>query len=60
MALVKDSEDLRWYFGCFYATGLERGTLTVTQKMYAEELAAKFGGGADVAMLVSMKLGDFD
>ncbi|CAN0053408.1 unnamed protein product [Pylaiella littoralis] len=56
--LVKNLGELRWYSGCFYEKDLERGKLTISQKTYAEELAAEYDveWGRNIPMPVSMKL----
>ena len=38
MVLVKNLGELRWYGGCHYTREPEMGTLTISQKTFADEL----------------------
>ena len=40
--LAKKLCKLKWYGGCRYSRDRERGTLTISQQSFAEELANKF------------------
>ena len=40
---VKNLGELKWYGGCRYSRDRERGTLTISQQSFAEELVKKFG-----------------
>ena len=42
MVLVKNLGELRWYGGCHYTREREMGTLTISQKTFADELVKKF------------------
>ena len=39
---VKNLGELKWYGGCRYSSDRERGSLTITQQSFAEELVKKF------------------
>ena len=39
---VKNLGDLKWYGGCRYSRDRKRGTLTISQQSFAEELVKKF------------------
>ena len=39
---VKNIGDLKWYGGCRYSRDRKRGTLTISQQSFAEELMKKF------------------
>ena len=39
---VKNLEELKWYGGCHCSSDRERGTLTIPQQSFAEELVKKF------------------
>lgn len=59
---VKNLGDLRWYSGLYYERDLERGTITVSQQTYAEELAEEYGvkWGKSIPLSAGMKLEEFD
>jgi len=38
MIPIKGLGELKWYEGCFYSMDHERGTLTLSQQSFAEEL----------------------
>ena len=40
---VKNLGQLKWYRGCRYSRDGERGTLTISQQSFTEELVKKFG-----------------
>lgn len=42
MVPVKNQGELRWCPGLFYEKGLERGTLTISQRTFAEKLAQEY------------------
>ena len=42
MVPVKNLGELRWYGGCHYTREREMGTLTISQKTFADELMKKF------------------
>ena len=42
MVPVKTLGELRWYGGCHYTREREMGTLTISQKTFADELVKKF------------------
>ena len=42
MVPVKNLGELRWYGGCHYTREREMGTLTISQKTFADELVKKF------------------
>ena len=35
--------ELRWYSGCFYERDWEKGVLTISQQIFAEQLASEYG-----------------
>ena len=39
---VKNLRELKWYGGCHYSRDRERGTLTISQQTFVEELVKKF------------------
>ena len=39
---MKNLEELKWYGGCHYSSDRGRGTLTIPQQSFAEELVKKF------------------
>ena len=39
---VKSLGELRWYVGCHYSREREMGTLSVSQKTFADELVKRF------------------
>ena len=39
---VKNLGDLKWYGGCRYSRDRKRGTLTISQQSFAQELVKKF------------------
>ena len=42
MVPVKNLGELRWYGGCHYTRERETGTLTISQKTFADELVKTF------------------
>ena len=40
--LVKNLGELKWYGGCHCSRDRQRGTLTISQQNFAEELVKKF------------------
>ena len=42
MVPVKNFGELRWYGGCHYTREREMGTLTISQKKFADELVKRF------------------
>ena len=42
MVPVKNLGELRWYGGCHYTREREMGTLTISQKTFADELVKKY------------------
>ena len=59
---VKDLSDMKWYEGCRYLRDLKRGTLTISQKSFAEELVKKFRVTSvqSVRLKVGVQLEEFD
>ena len=59
---VKNLGELKWYGGCRYSRDRERGTLTIPQQSFAEELVKKFGltSVQNVPLRVGLKLEEFD
>ena len=59
---VADLGELKWYGGCRYSRGRERGTLTKSQQSSAEELVRKFRAISvqSVPFRVRVKLKEFD
>ena len=62
MVPVKNLGEIRWYGGCHYTREREMGTLTISQKMFADELVKKFcvTSTQSVPLRVGVKLEDFD
>ena len=62
MVPVKNLGELRWYGGCHYTREREMGTLTISQKTFADELVKKFcvTSTQSVPLRVGVKLEDFD
>ena len=60
--LVKNLDELKWYRGCRYSRDRERGTLTISQQSFAEELVKKFRVTSvqSVLLKVGLKLEEFD
>ena len=59
---VKNLGDLKWYGGCRYSRDRKRGTLTISQQSFAEELVKKFRVTfiQSVPLKVGVKLEEFD
>ena len=59
---VKNLGDLKWYGGCRYSRDHKRGTLTISQKRFAKELAKKLRETSiqSVPLKVGVKLEEFD
>ena len=59
---VKNLGDLKWYGGCRYSRDRKRGTLTISQQSFAEELVKKFRVTSvqSVPLKVGVKLEEFD
>ena len=61
MIPVKNLGELRWYGGYHYSRNRERGTLTISQQSFAEELGKKFGVTNERNVpLRDVKLEEFD
>ena len=62
MVPVKHLGGLRWYGGCHYTREREMGTLTISQKTFADELVKTFcvTSTQSVPLRVGVKLEDFD
>ena len=62
MVPVKNLDELRWYGGCHYTREREMGTLTISQKTFADELVKKFcvTSTQSVPLRVGVKLEEFD
>ena len=62
MVPVKNLGELRWYGGCHYTREREMGTLTISQKTFADELVKKFcvTSTQSVPLRVGVKLEDFN
>ena len=62
MVPVKNLGDLRWYKKCFYEGDWERGTITISQSSFAEELARTYGveSGRRTPLPVGVKLAEYD
>ena len=62
MVPVKNLCELRWYGGCHYTREREMGTLTISQKPFADELVKKFcvTSTQSVPLRVGVKLEEFD
>ena len=59
---VKNLGDLKWYGGCRYSRDRKRGTLTISQQSFAEELVKKFRVTSvqSVLLKVGVKLEELD
>ena len=59
---VKNLGDLKWYGGCRYSRDRKRGTLTISQQSFAEELVKKFRVTSvqSVPLKVGVKVEEFD
>ena len=59
---VKNLGDLKWYGGCRYSRDRKRGTLTISQQSFAQELVKKFRVTSvqSVPLKVGVKLEEFD
>ena len=59
---VKNLDDLKWYGGCRYSRDRKRGTLTISQQSFAEELMKKFRVTSvqSVPLKVGVKSEEFD
>ena len=59
---VKNLGDLKWYGGCRYSRDRKRGTLTISQQNFAEELVKKFRVTSvqSVPLKVGVKLEEYD
>ena len=59
---VKNLGELKWYGGCRYSRDPQRGTLTISQQSFAEELVNKFDVTYvnNVPLRVELKLDEFD
>ena len=62
MIPVKNLGELRWNEGCHFTREREMDTLTISQKMFADELVKKFcvTSTQSVPLRVGVKLEDFD
>ena len=62
MVPVKNLSEVRWYGGCHYTREREMGTLTISQKMFADALVKTFcvASTKSVPLRVGVKLEDFD
>ena len=62
MVPVKHPGVLRWYSGSFYERDWEKGTLTISQQIFAEQLADEYGieYGRSVPLSIGTKFVDFD
>ena len=62
MVSVKNLGELRWYGGCHYTLEREMGTLTISQKTFADELVKKFCATSTICvpLRVGVKLEEFD
>ena len=62
MVPVKNLGDLKWYGGCHYTREREMGTLTISQKTFADELLKKFcvTSTQSVPLRAGVKLDYFD
>ena len=43
MLSVQNLEELRWYLGCFYLENWKKAVLTISQQIFAEQSATKYG-----------------
>ena len=59
---VKNLGELKWYGGCRYLRDHKRGTLTISQQSFAEELVNKFDviSVQNILLRVGLKLDEFD
>ena len=59
---VKNLGELKWYGGCRYSRDPQRGTLTISQQSFADELVNKFDVTyvKNVPLRVGLKLNEFD
>ena len=62
MVPVNNLGELRWYGGCHYTCERERGTLTISQKKFADELVKTFcvTSTKSVPLRVGVKLEEFN
>ena len=62
MVPVKNLGELRWYGGCHYTREREMGTLTISQKTFADELVKTFcvTSTQSVPLRVGVKLEEFN
>ena len=62
MVPVKNLGELRWYEGCHYTRKREMGTLTISQKTFADELVKRFcvTSTQSVPLRVGVKLEEFN
>ena len=62
MVPVKKLGELRWYGGCHYKRERDMGTLTISQKTFADELVKRFcvTSTKSVPLRVGVKLEEFD
>ena len=62
MVSVKNLGELRWYGGCHYTREREMGTLTISQKTFADELVKKYSVTFTqiVPLRVGIKLEEFN
>ena len=61
MIPVKNLGELKWYGGCFYSRDRDRGTLTISQHSFAQDLVKKFcvDSVQNVPIKVGAKLENF-
>ena len=59
---VKNLGELKWYGGCHYLRDRKRGTLTISQQSFEEELVNKFNVTSvqNIPLKVELKLDEFD
>ena len=62
MVPVKNLGELRWYGGCHYTREREMGTLTISQKTFADEFVKRFcvTSTQSVPLRVGVKLEEFE
>ena len=62
MVPVKNLGELRWYGGWHYTREREMGTLTISQKTFADELVKKYSvtSTQSVPLRVGIKLEEFN
>ena len=62
MVPVKNLGELRWFGGCHYTREREMGTLTISQKTFADELVKKYcvTSTQSVPLRVGVKLEEFN